>query len=85
MNEIKTVKISDKGQISIPKAIREAMDLREGETLVMVSDGKKIVLEKPEKLVKSMRESESRQNMAISEQSLRKDWDNEYDERWNKY
>ncbi len=83
MTEIKTVKISDKGQISIPKDIREDMKLKKGETLVMISDGEKIVMQKPEKLVKSLGEGEK--TMIMSEHALKKDWDNKYDERWNKY
>ncbi len=83
MPEIKTVKISDKGQISIPKVIREEMKLKEGETLIMISDGKKIVLQKPDKLVKDLGEGEK--TMIMSEHALKKDWDNKYDERWNKY
>ncbi|MBS3053896.1 MAG: AbrB/MazE/SpoVT family DNA-binding domain-containing protein [Candidatus Aenigmarchaeota archaeon] len=85
MNEIKTVKISDKGQISIPKDIRDDMNLKEGETLVMMSDGEKIIIEKPERLVKSIPQSESHNIMIISEHVLKKDWDNKYDDRWNKY
>ncbi len=84
MAEVKTVKISGKGQISIPKDIRDEMKLKEGETLVMISDGEKIVLEKPEKFVK-LRKSEGEKTMLMSEQALKKDWDNKYDERWNKY
>jgi len=30
-------------------------------------------------------EIEGRQIMIMSEHSLKKDWDNEYDERWNRY
>ena len=85
MNEIKTVKISDKGQISIPKDMRDDMNLKEGETLVMMSDGEKIIIEKPERLVKSIPQSESHNIMIISEHVLKKDWDNKYDDRWNKY
>ncbi len=77
MAEVKTVKISDKGQISIPKGIREEMNLKEGETLVMISDGEKIVLEKPEKFVK-LRKSEGENTMLMSEHALKKDWDNKY-------
>ena len=46
MEQIKTVKISDKGQISIPKDIREELNLKEGETLILITDGEKIILEK---------------------------------------
>ena len=84
MEDIKTVKISDKGQISIPKDIREELSLKEGETLIMISDGKKIVLEKKDRIMKKIK-SESDATMRMSEHVLKKDWDNEYDERWNKY
>lgn len=85
MEEIKTVKISGKGQISIPKDIREEMHLKEGETLVMITDGKKIVLEKKDAIMKSLKPSEGIRTMIMSEHVLKKDWDNEYDERWNRY
>jgi AbrB family looped-hinge helix DNA binding protein len=85
MEDIKTVKISDKGQISIPKDIREALNLKEGETLIMITDGKKITLEKKDSLMKKIRSHEGKDNMLMSEHVLKKDWDNDYDERWNKY
>lgn len=85
MPEVKTVKISGKGQISIPKDIRKDLKLKEGETLVMISDGEKIVIQKPEKIVKGAKISESKKTMIMSEHVLKKEWDNKYDERWNKY
>lgn len=30
-------------------------------------------------------DEESIANMLLSEETLKKDWDNKYDERWNKY
>ncbi len=83
MDDIKTVKISDKGQISIPKDIRDELNLKEGETLIMISDGKKIVIEKKARIMEKI--NESKETMHMSEHVLKKDWDNEYDERWNKY
>ena len=85
MEDIKTVKISDKGQISIPKDIREELGMKEGETLIMISDGKKIVLEKKDRLMKKLKSREGKETMIMSQHSLKKDWDNKYDERWNKY
>ena len=85
MESVKTVKISDKGQISIPKDIRKGLKLKEGETLVMITDGKRIVLEKPERVIKKIKSGEGEKTMLMSEHALKKDWDNEYDERWNKY
>ena len=85
MEDIKTVKISDKGQISIPKDIREELGMREGETLIMISDGKKLVLEKKDRIIKKIKSDEGMETMIMSEHVLKKDWDNKYDERWNKY
>lgn len=85
MEEIKTVKISDKGQISIPKDIREELNMKEGETLILITDGKRIVLEKKDSLMKKLKSSEAKETMLMSEHVLKKDWDNEYDERWNEY
>lgn len=85
MEQIKTVKISDKGQISIPKDIREELNLKEGETLILITDGEKIILEKKDRLMKKLKISEGKGTMLMSEHVLRKDWDNEYDEHWNKY
>ena len=85
MEEIKTVKISDKGQISIPKNIREGLNLRQGETLIMITDGKRIVLEKKDVLMKKIRSDEGVNTMLMSAHVLKKDWDNRYDERWNEY
>ncbi len=85
MEDIKTVKISDKGQISIPKDIRKELNLKEGETLVMITDGKKIVLEKKDRIINRIKYDEGGYTMLASEDVLKKDWDNDYDERWNKY
>ena len=85
MTEIKTVKITDKGQISIPKDIRDELNLKEGETLVLITESDKIILEKSVNIKKKLRLSESTKTMIMSEKSLENDWDNDYDERWNKY
>lgn len=85
MDEIKTVKISGKGQISIPKDIREELNLKEGETLILFINDKKIVLERQDRILKKLKSDEGEKTMFMSEHVLKKDWDNDYDERWNKY
>ncbi len=85
MEEIRTVKISDKGQISIPKDIREELKLKEGETLILITDGERIVLEKKDRLMKKLKLGGGKETMLMSEHVLKKDWDNKYDERWNEY
>ncbi len=84
--ELKTIKLSDKGQISIPKEIREGMHLKKGDKLVMITKGDKLILQRAEHIAKKLEiDDESMETMLASESALKKDWDNKYDERWNKY
>lgn len=84
--DLKTIKLSEKGQISIPKEIRKGMHLKKGDKLVLVAKGEQLILEKADSFLKKAGiEEESIGTMLLSEKTLKKDWDNEYDERWNKY
>lgn len=84
--DLKTIKLSEKGQISIPKDIRKGMHLKKGDKLVLIAKGDKLILQKAESLMKKLSiDEESVGTMMLSEETLKKDWDNEYDERWNKY
>jgi len=84
--DLKTIKLSEKGQISIPKDIRKGMQLKKGDKLVLVAKGDQLILQKADSFLKKAGiEEESIGTMLLSEETLKKDWDNEYDERWNKY
>ena len=84
--ELKTIKLSEKGQISIPKEIRKGMHLKKGDMLVLMTKGEQLILQKADALLKKLAiDEESLGNMLVSGQTLKKDWDNKYDERWNKY
>ncbi|MEK6946631.1 MAG: AbrB/MazE/SpoVT family DNA-binding domain-containing protein [Nanoarchaeota archaeon] len=84
--ELKTLRLSEKGQISIPKEVREGMHLKKGDKLVLVSRGEQLILQKADSFLKKLGiEGESIGTMLLSEETLKRDWDNEYDERWNKY
>ena len=75
--EIQTIKISAKGQISIPKEIRERMNLRVGEKLVLMEGNNQLVLQKTDELLNKLGISnESRDNMLASQDSLKKEQDN---------
>lgn len=43
---IRTVKVSDKGQIAIPLEIREAGNIKKGDVLVIVESSGKLLLQK---------------------------------------
>ena len=84
--ELKTIKLSEKGQISIPKEIRKDMRLKKGDKLVLMAKGQQLILQKADLVLKKLGiEEESIGNMMASEETLKKDWDNKYDECWNKY
>ena len=84
--ELKTLKLSGKGQISIPKEIRNGMRLKKGDRLVLVAKGEQLILQKADLFLKKMNiNEESLGAMMLSKEVLKKDWDNKYDERWNKY
>mgnify|MGYP001577386517 CR=1 FL=1 len=84
--ELKTIKLSDKVHISIPKDIRKGMHLKKGDKLVLMAKGEQLILQKADLFLKKIGiEEESIGTMLISEETLKKDWNNKYDERWNKY
>ena len=81
--EIRTIKVSDKGQVSIPKDIRKNMKIKKGDNLVMMVKDSKIVLEKSERIALLL-DGEFKDIKAFTEHSLKSVWDNQYDEVWNK-
>lgn len=83
--EIKTIKMSEKGQISIPQEVRESMKLKKGDKLILIAKGEKITIQKADKLLDRIFDNENFSTMLASEKTLKKDWDNKEDERWNKY
>ncbi len=52
---VKTVKLSEKGQIAIPLDIREALGLRKGDELLLLQDGNKIFMEKATKAAETLK------------------------------
>ena len=74
MTELITV--GEKGQIVIPKKIREAFKISKG-TKLLVSEGSGTITIKPVKL------DEKHLFLLLSETSLKKTWNNPYDERWD--
>ena len=72
----KVITVGEKGQIVIPKVIRDIFKIDRG-TKLLVSEDKGKIMIKPIKL------DEKHLLMLISETSLKKTWDNPYDERWD--
>lgn len=74
--DAKVVRVSAKGQIAIPVAMRRQIQLEEGDDLLLLSDGKRIVLEK----VSEDRFADLRHHAQLVANKL---WDNKEDEVWN--
>ncbi len=81
---IKTVKISDKGQIAIPQDMREAMGIGKGDDLVLFQADGKILLEKS-KVVEKTFKDDFKDLVKFSEKSLKEVWDNKLDNIWGRY
>ena len=74
MTELVTV--GEKGQIVIPKKMRDDLKIGKGTKLLISEDKDKITI-KPVKM------SEKHLLMLLSETSLKKTWNNPYDDRWD--
>ncbi len=70
------ITVGEKGQIVIPKKMRDDLKIEKGTKLIVSEDKDKITI-KPVKL------DEKHILMLLSETSLKKTWDNSYDERWD--
>ncbi len=86
MNEVilKTVSVSDKGQIAIPREIQKLLGIKKGDRLVLAVKNKKLLIQKTANLEKHM-EDDFSDLVNYSEHSLKKLWSNKEDEIWNKY
>jgi AbrB family looped-hinge helix DNA binding protein len=55
MNITKAVRISKKGQFVIPKEMREALGVKEGEELLVSFESGKVILTRPQEYAKTTR------------------------------
>ncbi len=77
---INSIKVSDKGQVSIPNEIRAKLGISKGDRLLMFEIKGKIILEKQDSFLKKLNDISY-----FNEKSLEKIWDNQEDEIWNTY
>ena len=82
--EMRTVKVSDKGQIAIPTSIREKIGIDKGDELLLVETGGKILIEKVDNVSQSMKDS-FKDIVKYNEDSLKEVWDNKEDDIWAFY
>jgi AbrB family looped-hinge helix DNA binding protein len=82
--KLRSIKVSAKGQITLPSDIQKEIGIKKGDEMILVRKGEKIILEKSERIAKSLKD-EFADIKSLSEQSLRKLWLNKDDEIWNQY
>jgi len=74
--DAKIVKVTDKGQISLPVSMRESSDIRKGDELILIKKGRTI-------LIKKIKESDFRDLLKQSEKVAKKLWSNKEDDIWD--
>lgn len=81
--KIKSVKVSDKGQISIPQDIREIIGIEKGDELIIFQEGDKIMLKKSGSIEKTFK-NEFSDLIKHSESVAKKLWGSKEDDVWDK-
>lgn len=79
---VKTVKVSDKGQIAIPSEIREEVGIRKNEELLIIQEGDKILIEKPAARFKEIKD-DFRDLLQHSESVAKRLWGSKEDDVWD--
>jgi AbrB family looped-hinge helix DNA binding protein len=80
--ELRTVTVSEKGQVAIPIDIRRRLNIRKGQILVLQVSDDKLLIAKSEQLSKRMKD-EFEHLLKLSEKSARGLWENEKDAVWD--
>lgn len=74
--ETKIIKVTDKGQISIPIEIRNAIGISSGDELIAIRDGETLCLKK-------IKKDDFKDLLKHSEKVAEKLWSNKDDEIWD--
>ena len=74
--DIKIIKVTDKGQISLPVGIRESLQIKYGDELLMTRNNDTII-------IKKLKKEDFSDLLKHSENVARKMWDNKEDEVWD--
>ena len=74
--EVKIIKVTDKGQISLPVSIRDSLNIVQGDELLITRNNDAIVLKK-------LKKDDFSDLLKHSEKVAKKLWDNKEDEIWN--
>ena len=81
---MKTIKVSDKGQIAIPQNFREKLGITKGDDLILFNLGDRLLIEKQQKVEEKLNE-DFKDILKFSEKSLKELWGNKEDDVWGEY
>ncbi len=81
---LKTVSVSEKGQIAIPREIQMLLGIKKGDRLVLTTKNDKLLIQKAVNLEKRM-EDDFSDLLAYSEKTLEKLWLSKEDDVWDEY
>ncbi len=81
MSEVAIVTVSAKGQIQLPKRVRDSLKIKEGSRLFMEEKNGKMTIVKLEP--KAMDSDEVHWMMGVSQKVLKRDWDYKGDDIWD--
>ena len=82
MMELKTVKVSEKGQIAIPADIREQIGIKKGDTLILIQENHRLLLQKAEHVGREAK-NEFEHLLKHSEEVAKKFWGTKADDVWD--
>jgi AbrB family looped-hinge helix DNA binding protein len=74
--ETRIIKVTDKGQISLPIGIRDSLKINQGDELIIARNNDAII-------IKKIKKEDFSDLLKNSEQVAKKLWDNKIDEVWN--
>lgn len=75
--DIKTITVTDKGQITLPQKFRKKLNIEKGQVLMAIQDDDTILLQ-------TLDEKKYHDLMLHSQRTAQKLWDNEDDKIWDK-
>jgi AbrB family looped-hinge helix DNA binding protein len=81
---MKTVKVSDKGQIAIPSEIQRMTGIKKGDTIILTIKDDKILLKKVDDILSKMT-YDFKDMEHYAEESLEEFWKDEPKGMWEKY
>ncbi|MBI5554007.1 MAG: AbrB/MazE/SpoVT family DNA-binding domain-containing protein [Candidatus Diapherotrites archaeon] len=83
MAQIEIITVSRKGQVVLPKNVREHMHISQGSKLLLIQKDNQLTLSKIDSLIEEEQNQEKNATAFASEKALAKDWlSKEEDEAW---